>query len=195
MSGRRRMPEPASVSVGGGNDPHLAPPQVMPNFNPTEVPAPPPSPGQEEQGPAVAAEAPAQEVTELSPEEQLTFASLLTCGQRSKTLHILDHTVVVQSLSAADDLRVGVYAKPYAGTVGEQRAYQIAVAAAGLRSIDGQPVVNSLYEHADPAALFDQKIQMVEKMYPTVVNRIYKGVLESEVEFIDLVAKLGKSFG
>lgn len=195
MSGRRRMPEPVSTPVGGGNDPYLAPPQAMPNLNPTEVPAPPPGPGQEEQGPAIEEMTPDAERVELSPEEQLTFASLLTCGQRSKTLHILDHTVVVHSLSAADDLRVGVYAKPYAGTVGEQRAYQIAVAAAGLRSIDGQPVINSLYEKADEAALFDQKVKMVEKMYPTVVNRIYKGVLESEVEFVDLVARLGKSFG
>jgi hypothetical protein len=169
----------------------------MASTDPTEVPSPPPS-GPEEEGESggrIVGELINDDPVELSPEEEVNFASLLTCGRRSKTLHLLDHTVVVETLCAADDLRVGLYAKDYASTIGEQRAYQIAVAAAALRSIDGQPVVNSLFENADEAALFDQKIKIVEKMYPTVVSRIYRAALESEKEFVELVGRLGKSFG
>src|SRR5258708_5762183 len=107
------------------------------------------------------------EVDSLSPEESIMFASLLTCGRRTKTLHILDHTVVVQTLCVSDDLRIGLYAKPYAETVGEQRAYQTAVAAAAIRSINGRPLVQSLNADPDEDALFDQKVKLVEKMYPT----------------------------
>lgn len=165
----------------------------MNSTDPTEVPPPPPlGPIEEgESGGLLVAE----EVPELTPEEQVTFASLLTCGRRTKTLHILDHTVVVQTLCGSDDLRIGLYAKPYAESVGEQRAYRIAVCAAGIVSIDGQPLVGSLFEQADNDALFDQKVKIVEKMYPTVITAIYKGVLEAEKEFVELVTRLGKSFG
>lgn len=198
MSGRRRHPEPA-IPMGGANDPYLAPPnpQVMASTDPTEVPSPPsPSPGEEgESGGRVVGNLGDTQEVELSPEEQVNFASLLTCGRRSKTLHILDHTVVVQTLSCADDLRVGLYAKEYAASVGEQRAYHVAVAAAAIRSINGSPIVPTLFEQPDEDALFDQKVKVVEKMYPTVVSRIYKGALAAEKEFVELVDRLGKSFG
>lgn len=196
MSGRRLTPQPVGAPVGGGNDPFLAPPNpaVLHSTDPTEVPPPPPS-GPKEEGESGGRLVGEGIVPELSPEEQLTFASLLTCGRRTKTLHILDHTVVVQTLCGSDDLRIGLYAKPYAESVGEQRAYRIAVCAAGIVSIDGKPLVGGLFAHADDDALFDQKIKVVEKMYPTVITAIYKGVLEAEKEFVELVNRLGKSFG
>jgi hypothetical protein len=132
---------------------------------------------------------------ELSPEEQLTFSSLLTCGRRSKTVTIYDHPVVVQTLSADDDLRIGLYAKEYVGTLGEQRAYQVGVAAAGIRSVDGQPFVKGLFEQRDEDAIFDEKVKKVAAMYPTVINRIYRAVMEAEKEFVELTERLGKLDG
>ena len=114
----------------------LAPPQEF-----TPPPMPPTGAPREEDHRIVGELLPTEpESEELSPEEQVTFASLLTCGRRSKVITVLDHTVVVQTLCGDDDLRIGLYAKPYAGSLGEQRAYQIAVAAAGIRSIDGRPL-------------------------------------------------------
>ena len=123
------------------------------------------------------------------------FASLMTCGRRTKVAHILDHTVVVQTLCGDDDLRIGLYVKEYVGSMGEQRAYQIAVAAAGIRTIDGQPLVQSLFAEADNDALFDQKVAKVAQMYPTVINRIYRAVMDAEKEFVELATKLGKLDG
>lgn len=132
---------------------------------------------------------------ELSPEEEVMFASLLTCGRRTKTVKVLDHVVVVQTLNCDDDLRIGLWAKPYVDSLGEQRAYQIGVAAAGIRSIDGRPFVATLYEGADESALFDEKAAKVSKMYPHAVQRIYRAVLDAEKEFVSLVERLGKSSG
>lgn len=132
---------------------------------------------------------------ELSPEEEVMFSTLLTCGKRSKTVKILDHIVVVETVNGDDDLRIGLYAKPYVGTLGEQRAYQIAVAAAGLRSINGKPVVQTLYADADLTALFEEKVAIVAKMYPHVIQRMYRAVLDAEKEFAELVERLGKSNG
>jgi hypothetical protein len=203
-SRRRQPPGPVTpIPVGGGGD-QLAPPQpfeydpnILASTDPTEVP-PPPSPpaGVSEDhhlvGEPVAAKG---EEVELSPEEQVMFASLLTCGRRSKVIRLFDHTVVVQTLCGDDDLRIALYVKEYKDSIGEQRAYQIGVSAAGIRSIDGQPLVQTLYENADPDAMFDEKIVKVAQMYPTVINKLYRAVMDAEKEFVELATKLGKLDG
>jgi hypothetical protein len=194
MSPRRQVPPPPGPLAPAGpiegtpglvaNPPPAAPEEPPQMFGPPE--------GAEDRhlvGPPVEAE------PELSPEEQVMFASLLTCGRRSKTLTIFDHTVVVQTLCGDDDLRIGLYAKQYAGSFGEQRAYQIAVAAAGIRTIDGKPLVQGLFDQATDDALFDQKVAKVAQMYPTVINKIYRCVLDAEQEFVELATKLGKFGG
>ena len=196
MSGRRRAPEPA-IPVGL-TDPELVAPQAPPEPPEAFVPPTGAFAAMEDQEGGVLVGDPlpeAEEVTELSPEEEVMFASLMTCGRRTKVVHILDHTVVVQTLCGDDDLRIGLYVKEYVGSMGEQRAYQIAVAAAGIRTIDGQPLVQSLYAEADNDALFQQKVTKVAQMYPTVINRIYRAVMDAEKEFVELATKLGKLDG
>src|SRR4051812_46868815 len=101
-------------------------PNVLASTDPTEAPQPAPPPGVEEDRRVVGElQESDQDGPELSPEEEIMFASLLTCGRRSKVIRLLDHTVVVQTLCGDDDLRIGLYVKEYAGSLGEQRAYQI----------------------------------------------------------------------
>jgi hypothetical protein len=155
-------------------------------MGPTELP---PLPGAEPPKPP-------EEGEDLSPEEQVMFASLLTCGRRTKTLTVFDHMVVVQTLNCDDDLRIGMHVKQYAGSAGEQRAYQIGVVAAGLVSIDGTPLVaSSLFQDADNDALFDERFKKVSKMYPTVVTKIYRAIMDAEKEFVELAMRLGKLDG
>lgn len=207
MSGRgRRAPEPA-IPVGQG-DPLIAPPP--PPGAPWEPPAehvlrstdPADNPEFEEDVPEVAGTLvgeplgdPEDEGDALSPEEELMFSTLLTCGRRSKTIKVMDHTVVVQTLNNDDDLRIGLWIKDYQGSLGEQRAYQVGVAAAGIRSIDGKPVVKTLFQEADQDALFAEKVAIVQKMYPHATRRIYDAVIDAEKEFVQLVETLGKSNG
>lgn len=127
----------------------------------------------------------------LEPHEMALFVTLLTCGRKTKQLEIFNHVVVVQTLCGDDDLRVAMFVKEYQGTLGEQRAYQIAVAAAGVRSIDGAPLATPLGP-ADEGLLFQEKVKKVSAMYPTVINKIYRGVLDAEKEFVELAERLGK---
>lgn len=69
-------------------------------------------------------EAKEEEVTELTDEERVLFQSLMTVGRRSKSIDVMGHTVVIQSLRVADDLRIGLWCKKYEETRGFQRAYQ-----------------------------------------------------------------------
>jgi hypothetical protein len=184
------MVPPAGVMEG-------TPAMVMPEPPPMEPEEFLPPQGAEEDRHPVQEQAPAPppEPIELSPEEQVMFSSLLTCGRRSKTVRIFDHTVVVQTLCGDDDLRVGLYAKQYTGTFGEQRAYQIAVAAAGIRTIDGKPFAQALFEEAADDALFDSKTAKMAQMYPHVINMVYRAVMDAEQEFVELATRLGKLDG
>jgi hypothetical protein len=190
MGGRRVVPEP----------PAPPPEQILASSEPEEMGlnpeelGPPPGDGEDRHRVADTA-APVVEEVELSPEEQVMFASLLTCGRRSKTLALLDHSVVVQTLCGDDDLRIGLYVQKYQGTLGEQRAYQIGVVAAGIRTINGKPLIQTLYEGAGNDVLFDQKCKKVAEMYPTVINRIYRAVMDAETEFVKLAVRLGLDQG
>ena len=83
-------------------------------------------------------EADEEQVTELTDEERRWFSSLLTVGRRSKTIDVYGHPVVIQTLTTSDELRIGLYCRPYQDTNAFARAYQVAVCAAAVRSADGK---------------------------------------------------------
>ena len=86
----------------------------------------------------------------------------------------------MQTLCGDDDLRIGLYVKEYVGSMGEQRAYQDRggpqqASAPSTASPGAEP-----FAEADNDALFDQKVAKVAQMYPTVINRIYRAVMDAE---------------
>lgn len=141
-------------------------------------------------------EQPAEEVvTELTPEERLLFSQLITVGQRTKTIDVMGHTVVVQSLRVSDDLRIGLYCRPYEGSKMEHRAYQLAACAAGIRSIDGMPLYQSMTTTEGDDEVFAHNVKLLGDYYPIVITEIYREVLSLDQEFAELAIKLGKFKG
>lgn len=139
---------------------------------------------------------PAPEVTTLTDQERRDFASLLTCGRRSKTITVMGHPVVIQTLTTADEMRIGLYTKPYLETqLGFQRAYQVAVCAAGIREVQGKPLFSSLREITSDDEAFDKSVEEVKKFYPIVVTQVYQAIMDLEREFAELAIKLGKLKG
>lgn len=135
-----------------------------------------------------------EEVTELTDEERVLFQSLMTVGRRSKSIDVLGHTVVIQSLRVADDLRIGLWCKKYEETRGFQRAYQLGVCAAGIRTIDGKPLYESLTPSAEDE-IFESKVEKLQDYYPIVINQIYNSIIGLDAEFAELAMKLGKLKG
>lgn len=136
------------------------------------------------------------QVTELSDEERRNFSALMTCGRRSKTITVMGHPVVIQTLSTADEMRIGLFTKTYNDTtLGFQRAYQVAVCAAGIREVQGHPLFTSLREITSEDEIFDKSVEAVKKYYPVVVTQIYQAIMDLEREFAELAIKLGKLSG
>lgn len=130
--------------------------------------------------------------TELTEEERDSFRSLLTVGRRTKTVELFDHKVVIASLNVEDEVIIGQATKPYKDSQTFPRAWQSAVVAAAIRSVDGEAWGQSLYPDADPAVLFDGKWTKVKGMYPLIVQVLYNEVTGLEAEFAELARKLGK---
>jgi hypothetical protein len=137
------------------------------------------------------------EVTELTDQERADFAALITVGRRTKKITVMDHQVVIQTLKTGDEMRIGLFTKPYLETQGFSRAYQVAVCAAGIKEVDGKPLWRSLsaVEDLNEDEAFRKGVEVVEDYYPIVVSQIYQGIMDLEREFADLAIKLGKLSG
>lgn len=130
-------------------------------------------------------------VTVLSEDERLDFSSLLTVGRRSKRLMIADHEVTIETLTVADEMRIGLYTKPHMGSQGFSHAYRIGVLASGVREINGQPVFRTLKE-LSKQEYFDKAITVFEEYYPIVVDRLFTEIMNLDREFAELAIKTGK---
>jgi hypothetical protein len=132
-------------------------------------------------------------VTELTDSERQDFASLLTCGRRSKKIAVMGHSVVIQTLKTGDEMRVGLFTKKYLESqLGFQRAYHVAVCAAGIREVQGKPLFSGLREVTDEDEIFDKNVEAVMEFYPIVVTQVYQAIMDLEREFAELALKLGK---
>lgn len=179
------------------NEPDLGPPPPQPD---QDIRPPERIPQDEDRQKVVTSEqeeiaAEGEEVTELSDEERQWFNTLMTVGRRSKTINVMGHSVVIQNLCTDDDLRIGLFCKEFQGAApADQRAYQLATCACGIRAIDNQPIHQPLGEISDDE-IFDVKITKLRKYYPVVITQIYREILSLDGEFIELAQKLGKLEG
>lgn len=134
-------------------------------------------------------------VVTLTDEERSLFRSLMTVGKRAKTISVMDHSVLVETLNIDDELKIGLACRDYEGTKAFARAYQLAVCAAAIKEVDGIPLYQPLSDEDASKESFDKKLEKLKKYYPVVLYKIYRGVLELEQEFAELVEKLGKQQG
>lgn len=137
-----------------------------------------------------------EKITELTDEERTWFSTLLTCGRRHKTITVMgDHKVAIQTLNADDDLRIGLYTKEFKDSDAYPRAYQIAVCASGIRTVDDRPLYQPITEGEDDNAVFMEKVSRMSKFYPVVITEIYRAIMDLDTEFAELARKLGKLSG
>lgn len=190
---------PSNPVVTPGGDPELVPPDAH------EPPLPPfvehswkvdPTAEQVALQQEIAQAEREEEEVPLTPEEEGLFVSLLSLGKRQKTLDILGHSAVIQTLSNADDIRVGMACKDYQGVeLASQRGYQVAVVAAGCVSLDGIALYSPLSPTESEDSIFEKKKEKVSKMYPIVTTKLYREIMDLDTEFSSLAEKLGKSSG
>lgn len=141
-----------------------------------------------------ATEAEPEEVPEtvLTDEERAQFRTLLTIGKRTKKITVFDHPIVIRSLTCDDEIRIGLYVKDHRESTAFPRVYQCATVAAAIKSVDGKSWENVLEANPDPEVVFRHKYEQVVALNPLVVQAVYEKVTEMELEFAELMEKVGK---
>lgn len=134
-------------------------------------------------------------ITELSDKDRVDFSTLLTCGQISGELNVMDHAVAIENLDTLDYLMCGKFTKEYVGTDAYQWAHQLATVACGIRTVDGRPVYTAHTENATPQHHFDETVKRLRHFRPVVIVEIYHEICKLDVEFDELRTKLGKQNG
>lgn len=153
------------------------------------------APPEEHQDRRLIDQGPAVEEIVLSLDERMQFSTLLGCGKRGKTIDVMGHEVTIENLDTDDDLRVGLFCKPYVGSEAYERAYQLATCGAGVRSLGGRPLYTALEEAPSAQGIFEEKVRKLGKYRPVVITEIYREILSLDVEFVELATKLGKLKG
>lgn len=133
------------------------------------------------------------DLPEFDPRYRDEFEGLLFIGALKRTFTFLGHRFVIRTLTTDEVLAVGMAAKPYAGTMGEVKAYQAAVCAACVVSVDGQGLPIPI---TDDRGLVEDRFDYVRRhWFPPVLDVVYQEylVLESKVE--QVIEALGKPLG
>src|SRR6516225_4303989 len=168
--------------------PFLPPQEIPVPFDISEVP-------QEENRRIVGEPLVGEEVFTPTDEERNQFATLMSCGKRTKVIDVLGHSVGIESLNVDDDLRIGLFTKEFRESDAYARAVHIATCAAGIQTIDGRLLYTPISQDETSEAVFRAKAEKLKKFYPVAITEIYREILNLDAEFAELAIKLGKLKG
>jgi hypothetical protein len=135
------------------------------------------------------------EALEFDPRWRDEFEGLLYLGALMKRFKWGGHQFVIRTLRVDEVFDVTLTSKPYMGSMSEIKAYQAAVAAACLVSVDGKPLPVPLTMSADDTELQNRFAFIIKSWFPVVLDVIYNQYLELEVKVNEVLAAMGKVSG
>lgn len=130
---------------------------------------------------------------EFDPRFREEFEGLLFVGSLRKRFRWMGHEFVIRTLVTEELLEVALVSKPYQGSLGEIKAYQSAVVAASILSVDGKPPpIPITDEMSDVEARFQY---VIRHWQPVVIDMIYGQVMDLEAKVTAVLASMGKAGG
>ena len=118
---------------------------------------------------------------------------LMHIGYLRKEFSWLGHKFQIKTLTIDEMLKVGLMVKEYDGSIGAQRAYITAVAAAAIERVDGRAIATPIGPADD---LLEQKFRYArEYWFAWTVDKIYSEVMTLEARVAKIIEQLGESSG
>lgn len=124
----------------------------------------------------------------FDPKWQTAFEGLAYVGHLESTVTIPYHSFVVRTLTVGEKIKVAEMIKHLEDSLGYARAYRAAVAAAGLVSVDGQPL---LVGSRNIDAISQKFKYMIDNWHDFVIDIIYEKVNELEGQVLKVLEELG----
>lgn len=171
------------------------PPPLIAPQEVSQHPIPVPQTAQGGEDRRLVSDAPGEHVTELTDEERNQFITLMSCGKRSKSIDVMGHSVVIESLNVDDDLRIGLFTKEYRESDAYPSAVRLATCAAGVRTLGGRALYNPISVDETSESVFRAKLGKLLKYHTSVITEIYREIVNLDIEFGELALKLGKLKG
>jgi hypothetical protein len=131
------------------------------------------------------------EEVEFTDEEEVQFLDLLQLGKLEETIEFLGHTFVISTLTMEEEIELGRTLERYQTMPTHTQAFMACVVAAGLRSVDGEPLHYPLGK-ISVAEDIRRKFNVIKKYYPTTIAYIYDQTKLLDAKLAPLWAKLGK---
>jgi len=138
-----------------------------------------------------------QEVIELPQFDEKhaeDFVGLLYLGRIDKQFRLFGHTFVIRTLTTEQLAEIAQIVKKYADTTAENAVYQSAVVAAGVQSVDGQPLPGALTFN-DLDDLQVRFTYVMRNWMPPVREAIYRECTRLELVTRQALAALGEASG
>jgi hypothetical protein len=171
------------------------PPPLIAPQEVSQQPIPVPQVAQDGEDRRLVGETPGEDVTKPTDEERNQFITLMSCGKRSKSIDVMGHPVVVESLNVDDDLRIGLFTKDYRESDAYPSAVRLATCAAGVRTIGGRALYTPISTDETSESIFRAKLEKLLKYHTSVITEIYREIVNLDIEFGELALKLGKLKG
>lgn len=183
-------PTEDELLIGPQSPPPVPPTSSGPEASSAAPPDEEPHPGSDGDDEVVA-----EPLPEFDPEFRKPFEGLLYLGKLQQTFHWMGHTFVIKTLTTDEILEVGLVHAQYVGTMGEAKAYQAAVVAACIVSVDGSPPPLPITNEPDDTLLRARFDYVKRSWFPPTVDAIYDRYLVLEKQMFDVLEELGKASG
>lgn len=124
------------------------------------------------------------------------FDGLMYLGALTKTFEWVGHKFVIRTLTADEYLMVALLTKPYANSIGEARAYNTAMVAMCVVSVDGQPLPLPIMAEKNDAAWAHQRFNYVKsRWFNFTIDLVNSQFLELEFRANEVLRQMGEASG
>lgn len=130
-------------------------------------------------------------IAEFDPKVRQDFEGLLYLGRLTDEFEAFGHSFIIRTISTDEVLEVGLLHKPYKDSISEVKAYQAALVAACVVSVDGKalplPVTNDPYD----TALSNRFHYVKRSWFPPLLDVIYERYLLLEARVDEALTAMG----
>jgi hypothetical protein len=130
---------------------------------------------------------------EFDPKHRDSFTGLLFVGHLDEDFELFGHRFVISSPTQTERLQIGPVIKEFSDTITGELAYQAAMVAAYLKSVDGKDLPQPILTNARDTALRERFNWVTDNLRRPVINAVSDRCMMLEAEIEDTLDAMGKA--
>lgn len=160
---------------------------LMPPADPMPLAPPEPEP---EQAPAPEQIVPPKE---FDPRWRTAFTGLVFLGHLEQEFEVWGHKFLIMTPSHLEKMNMGLVHAPYANTLSTEIAFEAAMVAAYLHSVDGTELPKPISNDPKETALHDRFKWVIDTLKRPVISKIYNECLALDDEVEKVLDAMGEA--